>query len=492
VAAAAVRGREPEPLSRHATGVVGRQLEGLDRHAELGTAKARREARRSLGELVAKPFAARRRGAEGDHRSGVAEPRPIGQHALLRHLHGAGDGGAHGDGVEPGAVAGVVGLDDRLEVADPAGRAEGPDALVLGPLAGGVAGRGAPRATDAASAAGRAALEEVAPQRLARDGRGMLELRGAEVPRRQDTSLVQDVHEHRRPELGQRLRRDRVRLEELLGLIGDERQPVRIGDHRAMAAVVGDDHRLEALGAHHRPQAAASDRPSPIVDDGGEEDAALAGRADDAGLGAGMGVAQASKRGGHLHAPQLARGEQGDLDPVGGGEDFADGRAAGARGRPARAAGGALPAGVSADHEAGRRLAGPGDDEVVDAQAAQRHAEAAPGVAVEERPCERRTRGDAVAPRSRGVGARQRAWREDEQVLGRERLHFVQPLAQGDAGAQPATAEVGPGDVGGRLLGCRDAAREVDAQTMERSKGRDRVAHGDQYSRPRRRARAGA
>ena len=156
------------------------------------------------------------------------------------------------------------------------------------------AGRGAPGAADDAAAAGGAALHVVALERLAGDGRGALELALAVVARRQGAGLVEHVDEHGRAELGQRRGGDRVGLEQLLGLVDDELEALGVGDRRLVVAVAGDDERLELLGAHDGAQAAAADGAAAVVDDGREQHAALAGRADDGGL-ATWGAARAAR-----------------------------------------------------------------------------------------------------------------------------------------------------------------------------------------------------
>ena len=94
-----------------------------------------------------------------------------------------------------------------------------------------------------------------------------LELALAVVARGEGPGLVEHVDQHRRAELGQRLRGDRVGLEELLGLVHDELEALGIGDRGAMGAVAGDDDGLEPLGAHHGAQTAAADGPPAVVDD---------------------------------------------------------------------------------------------------------------------------------------------------------------------------------------------------------------------------------
>ena len=375
---------------------------------------------------------------ERDDRRGVAEARPAGQQALLRELHGAGDRGAHGDGVHAGPVAGVVGLHDGGEVADAAVAAERPDALVLGPLAALAAGRGAPRAADDAAAAGGALLHVVALEHLAGDLAGQLELALAEVARREGPGLVEHVDQHRRAELGQRLGGDRVGLEDLLGLVHDELEALRIGDCGPMGAVPGDHDGLELLEAHHGAQATAADGTPAIVDDGGEEHAALARRADDRGLALRVQLAQTLQRGRHVEAPH---------------------------------AGGVVPFhAVDADRHVAGFVEGADDHQVVPADAAEGVAPVAARVAVEHGTRERRAAGDAVAAARRGAGARKGARREDQQVLGAERLDFVQPLAQGEIRSQTAAAEERARHVSRQLLVARRVRAQVEAQAAQRTK----------------------
>ncbi len=232
VTAAAVAGGVGEALALHAARVVGRHLQLLDAHGELGTAVQRREARRAEPELGAESLARGRGLGERDDGPRVAETRAVRQQADLRQLHRAGDRRAHRDGVHAGAVAGVVGLHDRRQVAHAALGAEGPDTLVLGALSALPPGGGTPRAADDAAAAGGAALHVVTLERLAGDGGGALEPALAVVARGQCACLVEHVDEHRGAELGQRRGSDRVRLDQLLGLVDDELEPLRVGDGR--------------------------------------------------------------------------------------------------------------------------------------------------------------------------------------------------------------------------------------------------------------------
>ena len=90
-----------------------------------------RQARRTLPELLAETLAARGRLAQSDDGGGVPETGTVRQGVILRELHGAGDRRTHRDGVHAGAIAGVVGLDDGAQVADPTVGAKRPDSLVL-------------------------------------------------------------------------------------------------------------------------------------------------------------------------------------------------------------------------------------------------------------------------------------------------------------------------------------------------------------------------
>ena len=267
----------------------------------------RGEPRRAEPELGAEALAGGSGLGQLDDRPRVAEPRAARQQAELRELHGAGDCGAHGDGVHAGAVAGVVGLHDRRQVAHPALGAERPDALVFGALPALAAGLGAPGAADDAAAAGGPAPHVVALERLAGDGGGALEPALAVVARGQGACLVEHVDEHRRAELGQRRGGDRVGLEQLLRLVHDELEALWVGHRRLVRAAAADDQRLEPLGAHHGAEAAAADGSAAVVDDAREQHAALAGRADHRGLAGRVQLAQTRERDGHRGALKLRR-----------------------------------------------------------------------------------------------------------------------------------------------------------------------------------------
>ena len=218
------------------------------------------------------------------------------------------------------------------------------------------------------------------------------------------------------------------------------------------------DERLEPLGAHHGAQAAAADGAAAVVDDAREQHAALAGRADDGGLGPGVQLAQALEGRRDVEAPEAGGGAQ--RRAAGAGEGLAGG--AGRR---------SLAGSVQPDGDVAGLVERAGHDEVVPAEAPQRVAEVAAGVAVEDGAGERRAAGDAVAAARRRAGAGERARREHEQVLRRERLHRVQPLAQRQVRAEAAAAEPEARDLGRQLFEDAGAAGEVEAQAAERPQG---------------------
>ncbi len=172
----------------------------------------------------------------------------------------------------------------------------------------------------------------------------------------------------------------------------------------------------------------------------------------------GMQLAHALERRRDLEAPQTGGGTQ--RRAAGAGEGLREG--AGRR---------SLAGAVQPDGDVPRLVQRAGDDEVVPAEAAQRVAEVAAGVAVEHRAGERRAAGDAVAAAGRGAGARQRARREDERILGRERIDVVQPFAQRQVGAEPAAAQPQTRDLGRQFFFTGGPAGEVDAQAAKRPKG---------------------
>ena len=217
-------------------------------------------------------------------------------------------------------------------------------------------------------------------------------------------------------------------------------------------AVAVDDERLEPLGAHHGAEAAAADGPAAVVDDAREQHAALAGRADDGGLGLGVQIARARASDAGTSRPQR---------PAAGRSVAPPGPASGSAGVAGRRS---LAGAVQPDGDVAGLVERAGHDQVVPAEAPQGVAEVAARVAVEHGAGERRAAGDAVAAARRRAGARERARREDEQVLGRERFHLVQPLAQRQVGAEAAAAEPQARDLGRQLLfDCRCGGRDRGA-----------------------------
>src|SRR5665647_1402031 len=161
-----------------------------------------------------------------------------------------------------------------------------------------------------------------------------------------------------------------------------------------------------AAVASARATTAAADGAPAVVDDGREEHAALTRRADDRGLAPRVQLAKTRERARHVETPY---------------------------------AGGIVPFhAVDADRHVARVVQRTGHDKVVPADATEGVAPVAARVSVEHGARERRAAGDAVAAARRGAGAHQGARREDQQVLGGERLDCVQPLAQREVRAQAA------------------------------------------------------
>ena len=167
MAGARRRGHVAEGLGEGGPRVVGRDLQLLDGHGQVGAAAAGRPAGRSL-----RPGARRcpRRWAVVDRQllqgRGVAEAeveaarRPRGgRRPALGELHGAGDGAAEAHRVQPELVAAVIGPGDGGQVVDVADRAHQDDGLVfraLAPFLGRPVGRvdaGVPLAADRAEIA---------------------------------------------------------------------------------------------------------------------------------------------------------------------------------------------------------------------------------------------------------------------------------------------------------------------------------------------------
>ena len=213
---------------------------------------------------------------------------------------------------------------------------------------------------------------------------------------------------------------------------------------------------LTRLDAEDGAQAAAADGAAAVVDDAREQHAALAGGADDGGLRPRVQLAEPRQRRGDVEPPEAGGGAQR--------------RAAGAVQRLRRAGRRSLAGPVEADGDVARLVQRTGHDQVVPAEAAEGVAEVAAGVAVEHRAGERRAAGHAVAAARRRAGAGQRAGRDDQQVLGPERLHLVQPLAQRDVRAQPAPAEPAAGDLGRQLFLAAGAGGEIETEAAERPK----------------------
>ncbi len=295
----------------------------------------------------------------------------------------------------------------------------------------------------------------VSLQRLAGDGRGPLEPTLAVIAGRQRSGLVQHVDEYRGAELGQRRRGDRVRLEQLLGFVDDELQALGVGHGRLALAAPAEDQRLEPLRSHHGPEAPTPDGPAAVVHDAAEQHAALAGRADHGGLRLRVQLAHARQRLRHVETPEVRGGAQHRTAVA------VEGLSGLRSGDPS------VAVAVQPDGHVAGRVERAADDQVVPAQTTQRVAPIAAGVAVEDGPGERRATGDAVAAARRSAGPRERARREDQQILGSERLHVEQPLAERQVRAEPAPAEIGAGDGDGQLLFAARPPGEVETQTAE-------------------------
>ncbi len=212
--------------------------------------------------------------------------------AALEQLHGAGDGGAHRDGVHAVLVAEEVGLGDGVEVVDAAVGAERPGGLVLGALAVarvvGIVDLGHPAAADDAAEAALGPHELLGGQRLAADLVGGREVAVLEVARGQRAGLVEDVDQHVGAVGLEAGAADRVRLDHLARLHHGGLEALRVGDLDGAAA----EHRdgLEVLGAHHGADAGAAGRPVHLVHDVGDEREMLAGRTDAGDLGVLVGL----------------------------------------------------------------------------------------------------------------------------------------------------------------------------------------------------------
>ena len=138
--AAVARGiGDSHPVER--AGVVGGKFQALAAHEQFRVLEPLGHPPRSLGQFVAKALAVRGR---FDHpHQGFAGTEPqrhfdhvVGNDARLVQFHGGRQRRAHRDRVHAQIVAHPVGLDHRVQVADPAVGADGPGRFVLGPFPG--------------------------------------------------------------------------------------------------------------------------------------------------------------------------------------------------------------------------------------------------------------------------------------------------------------------------------------------------------------------
>ena len=90
----------------------------------------------AFGQLVAESFPQTRLFGQCDHSFRITEVQGstyvlLGQQAFFEQLHGAADGHAHRNGIQPQLIAKVVGLDDRLQLIHAARRAQGGQGFIF-------------------------------------------------------------------------------------------------------------------------------------------------------------------------------------------------------------------------------------------------------------------------------------------------------------------------------------------------------------------------
>ena len=207
----------------------------------------------------------------------------LGDEALLKELHGTGDGHPAGDGVKPQAVAEVVGLGDGDKILYAAAGPVGPATLILRPFALAFGGKlGYPGALYGAGKTAPVLLEVAfLHQGLAAYLLGAFKDPGLEVAGGVEAVFVDDVVKDLGPEFGKPLPGYLV-LTDDLKLLADE----LLEGVRALGAVLAPYHDgLKPLSSHHRAHPGAAGCPVFVVNDTGETHQVFPGRADTGHLG---------------------------------------------------------------------------------------------------------------------------------------------------------------------------------------------------------------
>ena len=308
VAGAAVRGRVGQAHALNAAWVVGREFLALDRHRQLRMAVLLAQSLGAHGDLLAETFALAGHltqiGKVFRRIEGQRNAAKIGfwNGAHLVHLHRRGDCRSERDRVHAVFVADVVAERQRLEIADPGGRAKRPGRLVLQPAADAVillaaldremvrvhlraplAGNRAAETRRVGHQIGLAVGRPWFGHGLAADLGRAVELHAVGIARRQGADLVDDAHQHLGAESRQAFTGDRVFRQDLLGALGRLQEGHRVLDRHADRAA--HDEGFQVFRSHDRADARTSRGAVQIVDHGGEQAAAFAGLADRRDLG---------------------------------------------------------------------------------------------------------------------------------------------------------------------------------------------------------------
>jgi len=189
----------------------------------------------------------------------------------IRQLHATTQRGARGYSVHAQLVAEVIGEDDLLHIVHTTLGPQGPQALVLRALSFSFRCLGHPAASDGAAPAGTALAQVSLLQGLAGNGLRALEARSAEVASGEDAEFVHEIDQDRGAEAGQAHGGHRVGFDPALGLVEHESQSLCVG--HVDLPLPPHHQRLEVLGAHDRPYAAAPAGAGSVVHHRGVEEA---------------------------------------------------------------------------------------------------------------------------------------------------------------------------------------------------------------------------
>src|SRR5210317_173337 len=292
MAGAPVAGGVLEAHPLHRTRIISREFQLLDRHRQFGSAIALSQPVGPEPDLLAEAFALGSHFGELDHCIAVTKIQRhtdflFADKSLLKKFHGATDCCTEGDGVHTGFVADIVGLGNRSQVRDAAGRTDRPQGFIFRAFA--ITGvlvidnLGHPSAADDAAHAALVAFQVSGCQCLTGNLLGPFEGSRLGVAGRQPAALVHDVDQYRGSQCTETLTGDRVFLEHAVSF--ESRVTIRLGVGNLNTAGTAYGNRLEVLAAHDHTDPTAPGSTMLVINDTGIMYANLSGRADAGDLG---------------------------------------------------------------------------------------------------------------------------------------------------------------------------------------------------------------